>query len=79
MPLASHGVISRICTMPTSGLTDALHRITPEQLAAAERTRQYWAGRQLVHDDAAVSAGAEFGVGSDAADEEAEDAPAPMS
>jgi hypothetical protein len=65
--------------MPTSGLTDALHRITPEQLAAAERTRQYWAGRRLVHDDAALSTGAEFGVGSDSDDEEAGNAPAPMS
>jgi hypothetical protein len=65
--------------MPTSGLTDALHRITPEQLAAAERTRQYWAGRRLLHEDAEVSTGAEYGVGSDGTDEEAGDASAPMS
>ena len=65
--------------MPTSGLTDALHRITPEQLAAAERTRQYWAGRRLLHEDAEVSTGAEYGAGSEGSDEQAGEASAPMS
>jgi len=65
--------------MSTTGPTQGWQRISPEQLAAAERTRQYWAGRRLLIETSEVPARADLGVDGDGADEDAETTPVPTS